>query len=286
MLLISTIGQYAFATDDIIKLTQVTPTIMVFSTTTGNVVASVGPDGALLVGTPSSSSTPQISDILASRTKSSLRYVVVWPQPVARSEGDAGWLQRGAFVAIHENALRRLGAGAMGAPKPAPARFAEIHVERPPIAFSEVLAFDLNGDAIHIVHQKPGYSDADAIAHFHVANLVYLGEVFPGDGYPEVDVSQRGSLDGFLTTLEAWAYEGIHVVPARGDVVDGKDVKAFRDMITTVRQRVESMRKQGKTEVQVAAAHVTADFDNRWGHGRVKPDDFVREVYASLNHTH
>ena len=203
MLLVGTIVQSALAIDEVIKSTQVTPTVVVFSTAAGNVVASVGPDGALLVGTPSASSTPQISEIVARRTKSPLRYVVVWPQPIDRSEGDAGWLKRGAFVAVHENALRRLGAGTMGAPKPAPARFAEIHVERPPISFSEVLAFDMNGDAIHVVHQKPGYSDADAIAHFHVANLVYLGEVFPGDGYPEVGASQGGSLDGFFTTLRS-----------------------------------------------------------------------------------
>jgi hypothetical protein len=40
--------------------------------------------------------------------------------------------------------------------------------------------------------KQPGYSDADAIVHFHVANLVYLGEVFPGDGYPEIDPAQGG----------------------------------------------------------------------------------------------
>jgi hypothetical protein len=49
-----------------------------------------------------------------------------------------------------------------------------------------------------LVHQKPGYSDADTLVHFHVANLLYLGEVFPGDGYPAIDRSQGGTLDGLL----------------------------------------------------------------------------------------
>jgi hypothetical protein len=59
----------------------------------------------------------------------------------------------------------------MSAPHALPARFAELGVERPPIVFSEALALDLNGDAIHVVHQKPVYCDADAIAHFHLAHL-------------------------------------------------------------------------------------------------------------------
>lgn len=45
--------------------------MLVFVTAAGNVVASVGRDGALLVGTPPAASTPHLSEVLASRTKSS-----------------------------------------------------------------------------------------------------------------------------------------------------------------------------------------------------------------------
>src|SRR5579862_3646465 len=81
-------------------VTEINPGLLVFSTAAGNVVASVGPDGALLVGTPSAASTPQISNILASRTRSAVRYVVIAPEAPAHSEGDAGWGRRGAFVAM------------------------------------------------------------------------------------------------------------------------------------------------------------------------------------------
>ena len=43
---------YAFA-QDVVNVTEVTPNVVVFATSSGNVVASVGPDGALLIGTPS-----------------------------------------------------------------------------------------------------------------------------------------------------------------------------------------------------------------------------------------
>src|SRR5207249_4472249 len=49
--------------------TEVTPNVLVFATRTGNVVALVGPDGALLIGTPSADSTERISSELAKRTK-------------------------------------------------------------------------------------------------------------------------------------------------------------------------------------------------------------------------
>lgn len=280
-------AQDASAAQQRIKMTEITPSVLVFATRMGNVVASVGQDGALLIGTPSADSTEEISKVLASRTKSAFRYVVIAPEDPARSEGDAGWQRRGAFVAIHESGVGYMSVNSgnmMELPK-GPQRYAELGVEIPRIAFSEVLAFNLNGDAIHVVHQKPGYSDADALVHFHANKVVYLGEDFPGDGYPLIDEAQHGTLTGLLANLEdvgSWADASMHVVPARGEVTNGEGLKTFHDMIVTVRDRMEGFVKKGQTEEEVIAQHPTAEFDARWGHGRVTPDAFVNEVYTAV----
>src|ERR1700731_2969902 len=111
------------AAQDKVTVTEITPQVLVFGTTAGNVVASVGTDGALLVGTPSADSTVRISSILAERTRTSVRYVVIAPQDTAHSEGDAGWGRLGALVAMHENALQRIGGDGMGPPPPLSAPF-------------------------------------------------------------------------------------------------------------------------------------------------------------------
>ena len=262
--------------------TEVTPSVLVFATSRGNVVASVGPDGALLIGTPSADSTERIGSELAKRTKSPARYVLIAPGDPAHSEGDAGWGRRGAFVAMQEKALERIGGHIMGAPKPLSEEFVKMGVDRPRVSFSDVMSFDLNGEAVHIVKQKPGYSDSDALVHFHLAKLVYWGEAFPGDGYPEIDVAQGGTLDGLLKTLGGWTDPGFHVVPARGEVTTGAALKAFCDMIETVRDRVRHSIDAGRTENQVIGEHPTAEFDAQWGHGRVPPDAFVHEIYRAL----
>lgn len=265
-----------------VGLTQITPNVLVFATRTGNVVALVGPDGAVLVGTPSADSTERISSELANRTKSSVRYVVIAPGDPAQSEGDAGWGRRGAFVAMQEKALERIGGHVMGPPKPLPEEFVKMGVDRPRISFSEVMSFDLNGEAVHIVRQTPGSSDADALVHFHLANVIYFGEVFPGVEYPMIDAEHGGSLDGIVKMLDGWTDARRHLVPARGEVTNGTGLKAFLDMITTVRKRVQHSMDEGKTETQVIAEHPTAQFDAKWGHGRVTPDAFAQEVYRSL----
>ena len=265
------------------SVTEITPHLLVFSTSTGNVVCSVGDDGALLIGTPSAASTTVIAKILAEHTTSPVRYVVIAPEDLAHSHGDAGWGKRGAFVAMQENALHRLGGHVMGTPPPLAPRLVQLGVDRPRVAFSEVLTFDLNGEAIHVVHQKPGFSDADALVHFHTAKLVYMGEVFPGDGYPMIDPAQGGTLEGLLNTIQPWTSDAaFKVVPARGAVSNGQALKEFHDMIVAVRDRVQKAIQAGRTEDQVIAAHPSAAFDAKWGNGRVKPDDFVREIYAAV----
>lgn len=272
----------AAAQNTTLRFTEIKPDVLVFSTGSGNVIASVGPDGVLIVGTPAASDTDAIREVLTKRTNSPHCYVVIWPLPVDQSQGDAGWAKHGCFVAMQENALGRLGGGRMGKPTPLPPQFATLAVVRPPVGFSEVIKFDMNADAIHIIHQKPGNTDADLLAHFEQAKVVYFGEDLPGDGYPEIDKKQNGSIDGFLSALENWNDDATHFVPARGAMMNGTAVQAFRQMIVTVRDRVKKMADSGQTEAQVIAAHPTAEFDSRWGHGRVKPDDFVRELYASL----
>ena len=170
----------------------------------------------------------------------------------------------------------------MGPPKPLSEEFVKMGVDRPRISFSEVVSFDMNGDAVHIVRQTPGYSDSDALVHFHLANVVYFGEAFPGDGYPPIDAEHGGNLDGLVKMLDGWTDPRRHVVPARGAVTDGAGLKAFLDMIAGVRKLVQHSIDAGETQSQVIAEHPTAEFDAKWGHGRVQPDAFVQEVYTAL----
>lgn len=265
-----------------VGITEITPNVVVFATRTGNVIALVGLDGALLVGMPSADSTERINTELAKRTKSPARTVVIMPEDPAHSEGDAGWGRRGAFVIMQEKALERIGGHIMGPPKPLSEEFVKLEVERPRISFSEVMSIDLNGDAVHIVKQKPGCSDADTLVHFHVANVIYWGEVFPGDGYPAIDSAHGGGVKGVLDMLEGWTDPKRHIVPARGPVTNGEELKTFCDMLKAVSKRVQHSIDDGKTETQVIAEHPTAEFDAKWGRGRVQPDTFVQEIYRSL----
>ncbi len=256
--------------------TQLTPEVLLFDTPSGNVVVAFGAEGAFTVGPLSVASTQTIQAALAGRTSSATRYVVVGAEDATRSEGDGGWQRLGAFVAVHENASGRLRGEAR--------RIQAIGADLPRVAYSEVIKFALNGRAYHAVHQKAGYSDADVLVHLEADGVVYLGESFPGDGYPIIDSAQGGTLDGLIQTLDPWAGGGggDRFVGARGPAVSRAEVRALRDMLVTMRDRVRALARAGQTADQVVAAHPSREFDARWGHGRVTPEVFVREIYRAV----
>jgi hypothetical protein len=254
--------------------TELAPGALLFATAAGNVVAVVTAEGAFLVGPLSVASTGPIQAEISRRTRSAVRYVVAVPRLIAQGEGDGGWGRLGAMVATHEDAWSRLAD---------PARLASSGAAAPVAAFSEVLKFDLGGHGIHIVHQHAGFSDADFLVHFETDGLVYLGESLPGDGYPMIDAEQHGTLEGLIQTLGPWTRNGARFVPARGPVLAAADIMAFRDMLLTVSDRVRALAQQGQSADQVVAAHPSAEFDARFGHGRVGAETFVREVFRAVS---
>ena len=60
------------------------------------------------------------------------------------------------------------------------------------------------------------------------------------------------------------------------------DLRAYRDMLVTVRDRVKPLVQAGKTPAEVVAAHPLADLDAKWGNGFMKPEKFVEIVAQSL----
>jgi len=237
-----------------------------FSTPAGNVVASITPEGAFLIGALSASSTPAIEAAIARRTSSPVRYVIVAASPVAVAEGEAGWRRLGATVVAQEALWARM-------PEPL----------RPQVAFSEFIKFVFGGEDNHVVHQQPGHSDADVLVHFENASIVYLGESLPGNGYPDIDTAHGGTIDGLINTINPWAGSGRNrMVGAHGPPMTGNQVREFRDMLTAMRDRIRSLAESGRSAEQVVAARPSAEFDARWGRGRVSPEAFVRAVYRSV----
>src|SRR5512134_1933813 len=118
--LVALLGVPTTGSAQVLTVQEPAPGVLVLTTFAGNSIASVGPDGAVLVGVQSPATTAAIEAELARRTASPRRYVVLAPGDSAAVAGDAGWGALGATVVAHEWTRPRLEAWGASRPTPLP----------------------------------------------------------------------------------------------------------------------------------------------------------------------
>jgi glyoxylase-like metal-dependent hydrolase (beta-lactamase superfamily II) len=142
---------------------------------------------------------------------------------------------------------------------------------------------DANGEQVMLGYIPPAHTDTDIYIRFAKANVLHLGDLYFNGTYPFIDMSTGGSINGMIAGagLALKLTDGAtKIVPGHGPVGDRTALTGYRDMLVNVRDRVQKLKKSGRTADEVVAAKPTADLDATWGKGFMQPDMFVRIVYA------
>ena len=247
----------------------------------GNIGLSVGDDGAFLIDDQFAPLTDKILAAVAEVTDQPVRWVLNTHWHGDHTGGNENLGGAGAMIVAHENVYRRMN----------PAEFADVagrsdqapRAALPVVTFADGVSFHWNGRHIGVTHVGEAHTDGDVIVHFPRANVFHMGDTFFRGRYPFIDVDSGGGVDGVIAAanlvLER-SSEGTRIIPGHGDLAAPEHLRAYRDMLETVRMRVASLVANGRTEDQVVAAAPTSDLDGVWGDN---PERFVRAVYQSLS---
>src|SRR4029077_2600035 len=118
------------------------------------------------------------------------------------------------------------------------------------------------------------HTNGDILVFFRGSDVISTGDLFVTTGYPEIDLKQGGHINGVIEGLnrildlaisDTFTEGGTRIVPGHGRICDEFEVLEYRDMVTIVRDRVQTMIKKGMTLDQIKAARPTLDFDPRYG---------------------
>lgn len=163
----------------------------------GNIGVSVGTDGILLID----SQFPQLADknkaALAALSAAPVRLLLNTNWHYDHVMGNEWLAQAGAVVIAHENARTEMTKeqafpefGIKFSPYPESAL--------PKIALGDSLTIHFNGELIRATHFAAAHSDADLAFYFLKANVMHTGDLFFPAGFPFIDVSHGGSIDGLI----------------------------------------------------------------------------------------
>lgn len=251
----------------------------------GNIGVSTGKDGVFIIDDDFAPLTPKVKAAVAGVSISPIRFVINTHWHRDHTGGNANLGGEGVIIVAQENVRTRMSkeqfVKAYDAKVPAaPA------AGWPVITFGESMAFYLNGDTVEVLHARAAHTDGDAIIHFRKANVIHTGDTFFNGFYPFIDVSTGGTLDGMIAAADtalSRSNDETRIIPGHGPVANRSQLKAYRDMLATVRIRVARAKIQGMTAEQFLNANLLADLDSIWGKGFMTPAQFGAVAYTAVS---
>jgi len=125
------------------------------------------------------------------------------------------------------------------------------------------------------------HTDGDLYVFFPKQNVLAVGDVMSGQGWPVVDYITGGWIGGIvggLQRLQTIANDETRIVPGRGPVLSVKDLKTQTDMYGTIYDRLSTMLNRGRGPSEAVAAKPAKEFEEQMGNA----DEFIRRSFESL----
>lgn len=250
----------------------------------GNVAVSTGSDGPVLVDDQYADMVPGITAAVAALQPGPIRFVINTHYHGDHTGGNDALGRAGALIVAHENVRER-----MRKPHVVPALgiedAARAAVSLPVVTFADGVDLHWNGAEIHVEHVAPAHTDGDAIVWFPQAGAVHMGDTFFNGIYPFIDVFAGGSIAGMIAAADIVlrrAPDDTKIIPGHGPLAAKPELRAFREMLVTVRDRVSAAQAAGESREAFVARKPLSDLDPVWGGGFLDADRFLGLVWLDL----
>jgi cyclase len=260
-----------------IKTHQVAGNVYYLEGQGGNVGLLVGDDGVLMIDDQFAPLSEKLLAAIRALSDEPIRMLVNTHVHGDHTGGNENFGKLGVDIIAHDNVRVRLARGVNNTP-PSPAAL-------PVVTFGDTMTLHLNGETVTVGKLPPAHTDGDSYIHFARADVIHTGDVFRTIGYPGVDGTNGGTVQGTIDALQALvdlAGPNTKILPGHGVVVSRAEVAAFRDLAIDLQKRFTDLIRQGMTLEQVGAANPTADLDGKYGSSQRLIPAFYNAVKAEL----
>jgi cyclase len=251
----------------------------------GDSLILVGDDGVLLVDTSVAPMGDKIKAAIAKVSNKPIRVIVNTHAHADHFGANEALAKGGAIIVAHDKLRERMARGFTAFNQAIPP---SLPAALPTVTYADAMTLHFDGETVQLFHPPNAHTDSDTLVHFKRANVIHASGTIGGDGgYPFFDMGSGGSLAGTIVAEDkmlSLADDKTRIVADEGDPASTETLKASRDMLVTLRARVQKLIDDGKSENESVAAKPTKDFDAKWVHqgNFVTGDTMTRLAYQSL----
>jgi len=267
-----------------IKTTKIGGNFYTLEGSGGTIGVLAGPDGVLMVDAQFAPLSDKIVAAIKQISDGRIRFLVNTHVHGDHTGGNENIGKLGATILARENLRARL-------MKPAPLANGQPGVPTaavglPVVTYDAPVVFHMNGEDVQLIPVPVAHTDGDTMVYFPNTNVIMTGDFYRSTGYPNIDRANGGTMNGMLAGFDAivrLARPDTKIVPGHGAIVDKTAVAAHKAMMEGVRDKVAPLVRQGKTQEEVIAAKLTAEFDSKvTGATPMTADRFVGQLYQEL----
>lgn len=267
-----------------VKAQKLTDGLYVLFGQGGNIGLSVGEDGVYMIDDQYGRLSDKIKATISEVTEQPVSYIINTHWHGDHVGGNENFARSGTVIVAHDNVRQRMSTGlemsSLGRKvEPSP------EGALPVITFDSELSLHLNGDEMRVYHVANAHTDGDAIIYFANDNVLHMGDTYFNIGYPFIDVSSGGTVDGYIAAVEkglSLADDDTQIIPGHGPMSNKKEMSEFVAMLKDLRNAVAELKNKGMSLEDVLAAKPSAKYDEENGKNFIKPDQIVTFIYQTL----
>jgi glyoxylase-like metal-dependent hydrolase (beta-lactamase superfamily II) len=268
-------------TQDItVKTIKITDHVYMLQGRGGNVGASVGADGILIVDDDYAQVSAKLAEALKTFGSEKPRIIFNTHWHGDHSEGNK-FFGKDSLILAHTNVRKRLSVESIvlgNKTEPYP-KFA-----LPVLTYDQSMSVHFNDEEIRAVHYPNGHTDGDSVIFFTKANVVHLGDDFFTGKFPFVDLDNGGSVQGMTKNIGdilAKLPADVKIIPGHGGLSTREDLKAYHQMLIETTDVVQKGMMSGKTLEGLKKDGLPEKYKS-WGMGFIKTDFWIETIHKSL----